>query len=149
MFDAATIGGADALDRPDLGRLAPGAMADIVVFDLSNDRIGQVIDPIQTLLIDVLGRDVRRVFIAGRMVVVVGAIPGLDMHTANVRALAQFAGLMARYPERTVGHPRVDEILLPAIQCVVVIRQGRLEWRHGAGRPETTRRSSRGVLRPK
>jgi cytosine/adenosine deaminase-related metal-dependent hydrolase len=110
MFDAATIGGADALDRPDLGRLAPGAMADIVVFDLSNDRIGQVIDPIQTLLIGVSGRDVRHVFVAGRMVVVDGAIPGLDMHTANVRAQAQFAGLISRYPERTVGHPPVDEI---------------------------------------
>ena len=110
MFNAATIGGADALDRPDLGRLAPGAMADIVVFDLSNDRIGQVIDPIQTLLIGVSGRDVRHVFVAGRMVVVDGAIPGLDMHTANVRAQAQFAGLISRYPERTVGHPPVDEI---------------------------------------
>jgi cytosine/adenosine deaminase-related metal-dependent hydrolase len=28
MFDAATIGGADALGRPDLGRLMPGAQAD-------------------------------------------------------------------------------------------------------------------------
>ena len=93
--------------RPDLGRLAP---ADIVVFDSNNDRIGQVIDPIQTLLIGVSGRDVRRVFVAGRMVVVDGAIPGLDIHAANVRAQSQFAGLMARYPERTVGHPLVDEI---------------------------------------
>ncbi len=50
LFDAATIGGADALGRPDLGRLMPGAMADIVVHDLSNDRIGQVIDPSGTNL---------------------------------------------------------------------------------------------------
>ena len=55
MFDAATIGGADALGRPDLGRLMPGAMADIVVFDFGNDRIGQTIDPIQTLLIGAPG----------------------------------------------------------------------------------------------
>ncbi|WZB77415.1 chlorohydrolase family protein [Achromobacter insuavis] len=32
-YDAATLGGADALGRADLGRLAPGAKADIVVFD--------------------------------------------------------------------------------------------------------------------
>jgi cytosine/adenosine deaminase-related metal-dependent hydrolase len=37
LFDAATIGGADALGRSDLGRLMPGAMADIVIFDFSND----------------------------------------------------------------------------------------------------------------
>ena len=38
-YDAATIGGADALRRDDLGRLAPGAKADITVFDLSDARI--------------------------------------------------------------------------------------------------------------
>jgi cytosine/adenosine deaminase-related metal-dependent hydrolase len=110
MFDAATIGGADALNRPDLGRLTPGAVADIAVFDFGNDRIGQVIDPIQTLLIGASGRDVRHVVVAGHMVVVDGAIPGLDMRAASVQAQAQFAGMMARYPERTLGHPPVDEI---------------------------------------
>jgi hypothetical protein len=39
----------------------------------------------------------------------------------NDRAQAQFAGLVARYPERTVGHPPVDEIF--AIQCVAVVGQ--------------------------
>lgn len=114
MFDAATIGGADALGRPDLGRLMPGAMADIVVFDLSHDRIGQVIDPIQTLLIGASGRDVRHVVVAGRMVVVDGKIPGLDMHALGARAQAQFEGLIARYPERTLGHPPVGEIFSPS-----------------------------------
>ena len=43
LFDAATRIGADALGRPDLGRLQPGAMADIVVIDLGHDRIGPAI----------------------------------------------------------------------------------------------------------
>jgi len=30
VFTAATVGGADALGRPDLGRLAPGAKADVL-----------------------------------------------------------------------------------------------------------------------
>jgi cytosine/adenosine deaminase-related metal-dependent hydrolase len=88
MFDAATIGGADALGRPDLGRLMPGAQADIVVFDFSHDRIGTTIDPIQTLLISASGREVRYVVVAGRTVVVDGAIPGLDMQVASRRAQA-------------------------------------------------------------
>ena len=34
FYDAATLGGADALGRPDLGRLRPGAKADLIVVDL-------------------------------------------------------------------------------------------------------------------
>ena len=41
----------------DLGRLAPGARADITVFDLSDPHSGQVIDPIQTMMLDGSGRD--------------------------------------------------------------------------------------------
>jgi cytosine/adenosine deaminase-related metal-dependent hydrolase len=107
LFDAATIGGADALGRPDLGRLMPGAMADVVVHDFSNDRIGQVIDPIQTLLIGASGRDVRHVVVGGRTVVTDGTVAGFDMHAASARAQAQFEGLMASYPQRTLGHPPV------------------------------------------
>jgi len=110
LFDAATIGGADALGRADLGRLEPGALADIVVFDLAGDRIGQVIDPIQTLLIGASGRDVRHVVVGGRMVVVNGVLPGFDAPAAGVRAQAQFDALKQHYPERTLGHPPVAEI---------------------------------------
>jgi cytosine/adenosine deaminase-related metal-dependent hydrolase len=110
LYDAATVGGADALGRPDLGRLRAGAAADVVVFDLGHDRIGQTIDPIQTLLIGGAGRDVRHVIVAGRDVVVDGQIPGLDMAAASARAQAQFDGLVARYPERTWGHPPVGDI---------------------------------------
>ena len=44
-FDAATTAGADALRRPDLGRLEPGAKADIAVIDLRHTL--QTPDPIQ------------------------------------------------------------------------------------------------------
>jgi hypothetical protein len=88
----------------------PGAQADITVFDFSHDRIGQVIDPIQTLLIGGSGRDVRDVVVAGRSVVIDGAIPGFDFAEAHARAQAQFDGLVAKYPERTWKHPPVDQI---------------------------------------
>jgi cytosine/adenosine deaminase-related metal-dependent hydrolase len=113
-FDAATLGGADALGRPDLGRLAPGAQADIAVFDLSHPLIGQVIDPIQTLLIGGAGRDCRDVFVAGRHVVRNGALPGFDLAAGHARAQAQFDGLVAKYPERTWKHPPLDAIFRPS-----------------------------------
>jgi cytosine/adenosine deaminase-related metal-dependent hydrolase len=109
-FDAATTGGADALGRPDLGRLQAGAKADITVFDFGHDRIGQVIDPIQTLLIGGSGRDVRDVVVNGRAVVIDSQIPGFDFAATHARAQAQFDGLVARYPERTWKHPPLRDI---------------------------------------
>ncbi|MCT7663248.1 amidohydrolase family protein [Shinella kummerowiae] len=109
-FDAGTLGGADALKRPDLGRLEPGAKADIIVIDMGHDRIGHVIDPIQTLMLSSSGRDVRTTIIDGRFVMVDGVIPGFDAKAEQERAQRQFDGLVARYPERTHGHPPVEEI---------------------------------------
>ncbi|WP_181702084.1 amidohydrolase family protein [Chthonobacter albigriseus] len=109
-FDAATLGGADALHRPDLGRLAPGCRADLIVVDLKSPAIGQVIDPIQTLLIAASGRDVSTVVIDGRFVMENRIIPGVDEKADTARAQAQFDGLVARYPDRTFRHPPVGEI---------------------------------------
>ncbi len=109
-YDLATLGGADALGRPDLGRLAPGAKADITVFDLGHDRAGQVIDPIQTLLIGACGRDVSQVVVDGRFVLVDGVVSGVDADALHRKAQAQFDGLVAKYPDRTFGHPPVADI---------------------------------------
>jgi cytosine/adenosine deaminase-related metal-dependent hydrolase len=88
----------------------PGAQADITVFDFAHPLIGQVIDPIKTLLIGGASRDVRDVFVAGRHVVQNGAIPGFDLAAAHATAQAQFDGLVAKYPERTWKHPPVERI---------------------------------------
>ena len=117
-FDAATLGGADALGRLDLGRLAPGCRADIAVWDLANPDIGQVIDPIQTLLIGGTGRDVRSVIIDGRFVMEERQIPGMDFAAETLHAQRQFQGLIARYPDRTYGHPGVKEIFSTAYPVI-------------------------------
>lgn len=109
-YDAATIGGADALGRPDLGRLQPGSRADITVFDLDRPHLGQVIDPIQTMLLAGHGRDFSTVIIDGRFVMENRTIPGIDEAKDKARTQAQFEGVMARYPERTFGHPPASEI---------------------------------------
>lgn len=117
-FDAATLGGADALGRPDLGRLAPGCGADLVVWDLANPDIGQVIDPIQTLMISASGRDARTVVIDGRTVMQDRRITGIDHAADATRAQRQFDGLMNKYPQRTFGHPPVKEIFSSAYRIV-------------------------------
>lgn len=110
VFDAATVGGANALGRRDLGRLERGAKADIVVIALGLPHHGQVIDPIQTLMISGRGRDVRHVIVDGRFRVIDGQIPGFDEEQERRRAQAQFDKLVALYPRRTLGHPPADSI---------------------------------------
>ena len=114
FWDAATLGGADALGRADLGRLAPGARADLAVIELGRPRHGQVIDPVQTLLLTGEGRDVRHVMVDGRWVMWDRVIPGVDEAADTARAQAQFERLMSLYPRRTFGHPPVEEIFSSA-----------------------------------
>ena len=56
VFNAATLGGARALGRSDIGRLAPGAKADIIIVDLHRLHSGPVDDPIKTLVYAACGQ---------------------------------------------------------------------------------------------
>jgi cytosine/adenosine deaminase-related metal-dependent hydrolase len=78
VFNAATLGGAQALGRSDIGRLAPGAKADIIIVDLHNLHTGPVDDPIKTLVYAAAGGDVETVIVDGRTVLVGGKAPGID-----------------------------------------------------------------------
>jgi cytosine/adenosine deaminase-related metal-dependent hydrolase len=112
LFDAATLGGAQALNRPDLGRLMPGARADITVIDLSHTL--QTPDPVQTLMTSASSRDVRDVWIDGHRVMTDRQIPGVDEAADAARAQSQFDALIAKYPERTANHPPVTDIFRPS-----------------------------------
>lgn len=108
LFGAATLGGAIALHRPDLGRLVEGAKADITIIDVS--RTLQTTDPIQTLMTGVAGRDVSNVFINGRHVLKDKQLPGFDEDQHWISAQRQFDKIASLYPERTLGHPSIDTI---------------------------------------
>lgn len=90
FYDAATIHAADALGRPDLGRLSPGAKADMTLFDLSDFAIGQLIDPIQTMMLSGTGRDFHTSIINGRVVMHDRLLPGVDLDAWHARAQVQF-----------------------------------------------------------
>lgn len=93
VFEAATLGGARALGRDDLGRLAPGAKADILIIDLSGGdtlRYGPVRDPIKSLVECGFGDDVETVIVDGVVRMERRRIPGVDV--AAVRREAQQAG---------------------------------------------------------
>jgi cytosine/adenosine deaminase-related metal-dependent hydrolase len=118
FFDAATLGGAAALGRDDLGRIAVGAKADLIVIDLGQEHFGQITDPIQAIMLCGSGRDVRTVFIDGRVVMRDGVIPGFNPAEAHRKAQRQFEGLIAKYPDRTFGHPPAETIFRPTYRHV-------------------------------
>src|SRR5262245_62794933 len=88
IFRAATLNGAKALGRDDLGRLAPGSKADITVIDLSRRRVGPIDDPIRTMIYSTGGAFVRDVFVDGRQVVADGEVPSLDAEQMRRRGQA-------------------------------------------------------------
>lgn len=114
LFDAATLGGARALGREDLGRLAPGARADIAVFGLDDPFMAPAIDPITTLVTGGSGKVTRATFVDGRLSMRFGEVAGIDMIAARARAQDQFDRLIAQYPARTWGHPAVEDIFPPS-----------------------------------
>jgi cytosine/adenosine deaminase-related metal-dependent hydrolase len=69
VFDAATLGGARALGRADLGRLCPGSRADIVLVDLRAAHFGAVHDPIRSLVEYGSGSDIDTVIVDGRTLI--------------------------------------------------------------------------------
>lgn len=99
---AATLGGARALGRPDLGRLAPGASADLVAFGLDDFRAGPIDDPLRALVLSGSGRDTRFSMVAGRPIVVDGTIPGVDLGALAAESQRIFERLRAGYAERDV-----------------------------------------------
>jgi cytosine/adenosine deaminase-related metal-dependent hydrolase len=93
VFEAATLGGARSLGREDLGRLAPGALADIIIVDFSGKnslRYGPIMDPIKSLVDCGVGDDVETVIVNGEICMENGKIPGLDL--AKLRDDTQQAG---------------------------------------------------------
>ncbi|MEE8434019.1 MAG: amidohydrolase family protein [bacterium] len=78
VFNAATLGGCTFIGREDLGRLAPGAQADLLLINLEHMGTGAVRDPIKTLVEYGSGRDVDMVIVAGKTLIRGGRSVNLD-----------------------------------------------------------------------
>ncbi|MGI4797354.1 MAG: amidohydrolase family protein [Janthinobacterium lividum] len=68
-FRAATTGGASALGLPDIGRIRPGATADLVLFDLGDPAWWPLNSAVRQLVYAETGRSVRHVIVDGEIVV--------------------------------------------------------------------------------
>ena len=78
VFDAATLGGARALGRDDLGRIAPGAKADLVLWKGTSWGMTPLRDPVKNIVYNATAEDVDRVWVDGRLVVDGGRVRAAD-----------------------------------------------------------------------
>ncbi|HEY1259814.1 MAG TPA: amidohydrolase family protein [Stellaceae bacterium] len=85
LFHAATVGGARALMREDLGRIAPSAKADLVIVDLTVPQMMPARDPLRSLVYHAADRAVRDVFVDGRQVVAERRVLTMDQPGAAAR----------------------------------------------------------------
>jgi cytosine/adenosine deaminase-related metal-dependent hydrolase len=110
VFDAATLGGARALGRDDLGRLEPGAKADIVMVDLRAAHFGAVHDPIRSLVEYASASDIDTVIVDGRPLL--EGKRALAVDEAKLLADVQESGERAwdAVPTWHWNHATVDEI---------------------------------------
>lgn len=78
VFDAATLGGARAVGRNDIGRLASGVKADVVVADASGAHASPTHDPLVSLIHYLTPADIEHVFVDGNHLVQGGSLPRVD-----------------------------------------------------------------------
>lgn len=99
IFEAATVGGAKALGRDDLGRLNPGAKANLVLVDLKHPSMRPMREPLRSLIYVAAERAVRDVYVDGSQVVRDGKCLTIDLD-AELEALeAAQQHSIARVPE--------------------------------------------------
>jgi 5-methylthioadenosine/S-adenosylhomocysteine deaminase len=112
LFSAATTGGAKALGRSDIGRLAPGAKADLALVDLSHPAMQPIHDPLRNLIHCAAERAIRDVYVDGQVVVKDHRVANLDYDGA-VRELQDAQRRASRRAEREDPQSRPLATLAP------------------------------------
>lgn len=115
VFNAATLGGASALGREDLGRLAPGAKADFVCFRTDTMNMSPVRDPVKNIVYSALPTDVDRVVIDGCEILTGGVAAELDEFRLAADLQTAAETLWQRMPDNDWAGRDVDTLSPQAI----------------------------------
>lgn len=116
LFEAATIGGAKALGRSDIGRLAPGCRADVVLVDVTHPMMRPARDPVRSLIYAAGDRAIRRVYVDGEMVVDAGKVLTMDYPAAAEALHEAQKRVIDRVPSTDWNHRHVDQISPPTFR---------------------------------
>jgi 5-methylthioadenosine/S-adenosylhomocysteine deaminase len=114
VYNAATLGACTFLGRDDLGRLAPGASADILLINLDHLGAGAYDDPITALVHCGCGRDVDTVIVAGQTLIQGGNAVHLDEAEVYARASQATRRYWQRLPDWHWAGAPIDRVIPPA-----------------------------------
>ena len=123
VFNAATLGGARALGRDDLGRLAPGARADILIVDFQRARVGPFLDPINALVQCCDGEVIDTVIVAGQTRVENGQVLMWDQEELLAGVRRSCANAWARFADYWPDNEPIDAVFPSAFE-----RWGGMRW---------------------
>lgn len=118
LFEAATVGGAAALGRQDIGRLAPGCRADLVLVDITHPAMRPARDPLRSLIYAAADRAIRSVLVDGVEVVRDGRSLTIDYPAAAAALEEAQRRMIAKVPERDWAHRTLEEISPPSFRYV-------------------------------
>lgn len=116
LFDAATIGGARALGREDIGRLAAGCRADFVLVDVAHPMMRPGRDPVRSLVYAAGDRALKDVFVDGRKVVADGEVVTMDYRAAAAHLHEAQKRVIANAPNQDWAHRPVDQVSPPTFR---------------------------------
>ena len=114
VYNAATLGACRFIERPDLGRLAPGSKADIVLINLDHMGTGAYTDPIKALVDAGTGRDVDTVIVDGATLVENGRAARVDEAAIDEQARKATQRYWQHVPGWHWAGCDVDQIVPPA-----------------------------------
>ncbi|GIX47437.1 MAG: ethylammeline chlorohydrolase [Candidatus Tectimicrobiota bacterium] len=114
VFHAATLAPCRFLRRDDLGRLAPGAKADLLLIRLDHLGAAFYVDPIKALVDFGCGRDVDTVIVDGKVLVAGGRAQHVDEEAIYARAREATQRYWERLPAWHWAGCRVEQIVPPA-----------------------------------
>jgi 5-methylthioadenosine/S-adenosylhomocysteine deaminase len=115
IFTAATIGSSNALLRQDLGRLAVGMKADIVLVDMQAPSMRPARDPLRSLIYSAADRAVKDVFIDGKQVVADRKVLTLDHDDACARAEEGQVRMMEAVSKLDYAGRDINQIAPPSL----------------------------------
>ncbi|RVT95906.1 N-ethylammeline chlorohydrolase [Rhodovarius crocodyli] len=113
IFNAATIGGARALGRDDIGKLAVGCRADFVVVDATHPRMQPNYDPLRALIYAAGDRAVKDVYVDGQKVVGDGKVLTMDFAAAAANLSEAQKRTVQNAPQQDWAHRPTDKISPP------------------------------------
>ena len=113
LFTMATAGGADILGRSDLGRLALGCRADLVLVDAAHPAMRPGYDPLRSLLYAAGDRAITAVYVDGLQVVAAGAVLTMDYAGSAERLHEAQARMIRDVPSRDRARRRVEQVSPP------------------------------------